>query len=160
MCTGENEEWTIYQGGHICFDGREGAIGNTNVRENVQDSLPLTSATFEVRPRYVDKEDSDEESDSEKEKITVAAKTLQSCLSKSLDSCIVSLHEVIAFRDGDQEYVARLTEVKPEENEEEHDDDDEDDEDDETGTKPAGASDPSIFTLSDHYRGQFGPWTR
>ena len=65
---------------------------------------------------------------------------------------------MFVFREGEQEYVARLVEVRPEQDGEEEEEDD-DDADNNLEHKENSTSDPGIFCLSDHYRGKVTPWT-
>jgi hypothetical protein len=54
VCSGELEDWTIYQGESFVYDSREGAIGNTEIRSIDQPIPILKSLTMWIRPRFLD----------------------------------------------------------------------------------------------------------
>ena len=89
VCCGENEVWTAYHGEKYCYDAREGAIGDTKLRDKI---LPtLSSVKFEIRPRLVSTKDFM----SERDVACVQAGLLIAKLSSAFCTCIVSLDEII-----------------------------------------------------------------
>ena len=54
VCIGENEDWTVYQGETFVYDGREGVIGNTELRRVEQPIPILKHISMTIRPRYID----------------------------------------------------------------------------------------------------------
>jgi hypothetical protein len=54
VCTGELEDWTVYQGDTFVYDGREGVIGNTEVRSVNRPTPVLKSISMWIRPRFLE----------------------------------------------------------------------------------------------------------
>lgn len=108
VCTGELEDWTVYVGDHVTYDGREGAIGATDVKITSDKSICfLRTMCVSVRPRY---------SLSEKCEL-VDAVNLARHIQKSMFDCVISTDEIFQVttrtESGDQlKLVCRVGELE------------------------------------------------
>lgn len=131
VCTGENEEWTVYTGEEFTYDAREGVIGDTQIRSTGTFAPSLLEVLMEIRPRFIP--------NTSKDIIQIHATKVSGLLSCNLFGCIISLGELYTVTYDDCQFVCRVVEVRPETDEQTNND--EDDDDDET------------FEMEDHYRG-------
>jgi hypothetical protein len=87
VCTGEIEDWTVYQGDTFVYDGREGVIGNTELRSVNRPTPVLKSISMWIRPRFL-------ESIQNKNDFTINGKIFSQHLQKIFYGAILSLDEL------------------------------------------------------------------
>lgn len=128
VCSGENEDWTIYQGDTFVYDGREGVIGNTELRALNRPTPVLKSMTMQIRPRYV-------ETFQNEDGFEINGRLLSQHLQKVLYGAILSLDELfllslpnncVCEEDGESRIpiVCRIGELESREDEVINEDDD------------------------------------
>jgi hypothetical protein len=87
VCSGEIEDWTVYQGDSFVYDGREGVIGNTELRSTERPTPTLRSLSMWIRPRFLESIESEDG-------LTINGKVFAQYLQKVLFGAILSLDEL------------------------------------------------------------------
>jgi hypothetical protein len=110
VCTGESQEWTVYQGEQFAYDAREGVVGDTALR-SLGNTLPvLSDISVAIRLRY----NLDEASNP----IEIDAEMMKRIIMKKLFMSIISLDEVFVTTVMNVQIVCRVSEVSIERTEE------------------------------------------
>lgn len=109
VCTGEREDFTVYAGDSFVYDGREGVIGDTEVRFVEGPVRRVKYLTTWVRPRFPD--------DLEEGSLDLNAKKFCSVVQKFLFGAIVSVDEVFQISMDGVPMVCRVAELEEAEDE-------------------------------------------
>jgi hypothetical protein len=104
VCTGELEDWTVYQGDSFAYDSREGAIGDTEVRYIDGPMKHIKNVSMWVRPRYPEQ--------LPEEGISMNGKRFSQVALKYLYGAIVSLDEVFQIVVDGVSMVCRVAELE------------------------------------------------
>lgn len=105
VCSGERETFTIYESNVFAYDGREGAIGNTDTRFD-RDSSILSHLNIEVRLR--------DETRAAADRVALDVNALHRAIAHALYNVIVTLDDVyLVWLDG-IEVVLRVCALEPE----------------------------------------------
>ena len=91
VCTGEREQWTIFDGNKYKLDNREGVIGDTSLKYARRPLPTLSEVQFDVRMKYSDQRSSAFLSSSK-----INASTVVQHLQRAYFECIVTLEELLA----------------------------------------------------------------
>lgn len=115
VCTGELEDWTVYQGDSFAYDSREGAIGDTEVRYIDGPTKHIKDISMWIRPRYPEQLPEDG--------IVIDGKRFGQVVLKYLFGAIVSIDEVFQITIDDVPMVCRVAELEAaeEQNDDEYD---------------------------------------
>jgi hypothetical protein len=112
VCLGERVTFTVYESNVFTYDGREGVLGNTELRVD-RVSRPLVSVLVEARLR----EDVPDSSSA----VTMNALRLSADVKSSLYGTIVSINDLYTMRFGATELVLRISDLRPEDDDAESD---------------------------------------
>jgi len=134
VCTGEHEDWTVYVGDHFAYDGREGAIGATDVKVVGDKSICfLRTMSVAVRPRFVPTLDELDDDGDDIPTLLCDAVEVAKVIQKNMYDCVISCDEIFqvtvpSINGHSSQLVCRVSELEEdaegndeEEVDEEHD---------------------------------------
>eukprot|EP01038_Epipyxis_sp_PR26KG_P009354 gene9354-12604_t len=113
VCTGEDQEWTIFQGEQISYDGREGAIGATSIK-SLSGIPPMSIHNILLEIKLYETNNNNFKHD---KSITYEnGNNLRNAFRKLFYNCILVIGDVYVYEYNNHKYVARIVELFPETN--------------------------------------------
>ena len=97
VCTGEREQWTIFEGNTYKLDNREGVVGDTSVKHAKRPLQMLSEIQFDVRLKFNDLQNQASSSTTSHSSTKFDAKIIAQHLQRVYFECIVTLEELIAI---------------------------------------------------------------